>query len=77
MSSYNTSICSGGSIQLNILSKEIIADWWEKCLDTSANFDRNNSMIDLCGSLDATNSFIKTLGAYVNVCGLSPILKKI
>jgi hypothetical protein len=50
--------------------------------DTSANFDRisftsMNSMIGLYGSLNVNNSFIKTLGAYVNVCGMNPMLTKI
>jgi hypothetical protein len=50
--------------------------------DTSAKFERisftsMNAMIGLYGSLDANNNFIKTLGAYVNVCGLNTILTKI
>jgi hypothetical protein len=48
----------------------------------SANFDRisftsMNSMIGLYASLDANNTYIKTLGAYVNVCGLSTTITQI
>ena len=44
--------------------------------DATANFDRvsftsMNAIVGLYASLDQTNTLLKTLGAYVNTCGLS------